>query len=204
MLDQGPDLGFLPVVPALNFCQRMVALPLLANAVLDSVILQHLFDAFSRVGAVGVQILSPIRLIQQFPKRHAVVHIRRSHLVFGDQDRAGICFHMLLVAKIFFAVVGQPAGVRVLMSAFVFIPLGWNHSGLVALVLLAGIALAWNLHNRGIDDRSGLGKNPLGFEFGREHFKEFALKSFFHQGFAKAPEARNREWSPRYEAQENE
>lgn len=46
MLDQGPDLGFLPIVPALNLCQRVVALPLLANPALDSVIRQHLLNAF--------------------------------------------------------------------------------------------------------------------------------------------------------------
>jgi hypothetical protein len=189
MLDQGPDLGFLTVVPALNLCQWVVALPLFTNPTLNSVIRKHLFDAFAHVGAVGMQILPPIRILQQFSQRHTVVHIGRGHLVFGYQYFAGIRFHMVLVAKVFLAVLGQPAGIGILVAAFVLIPFGRNHSGLDPLVLLAGVALAWNLHNRGIDDRSGLGKNPLGFEFGREHFEEFTLEPLLRQGLAESPEA---------------
>ncbi len=45
------------------------------------------------MGADGVRILPPIRLLQQFRKWHAVMHISRGHLLFGDLDTmAGVCF----------------------------------------------------------------------------------------------------------------
>lgn len=190
MLDQRPDFRLLAIMSTLGFAQGPCAISLLVDLVLDPKGFKSLVILGTFVGTVGVQTGSPIRFSHQLSKRHAVMHIGARHPIVGDQIGARIGFDVILIAEKTHAIFLHPACIGVLVCLLGFIPLGRNLACFDSFIFLPLVALARNLHNRGVDDRSGFGKHSLGFQLGSKVLEELPLQSFFCQGFTESPKAR--------------
>jgi hypothetical protein len=189
MLDQRPDFRLLAIVSPLGSAQSSGPISFLVDLVLDSKGVKSLFVLGAFVGTVGVQARPSVRFSHQFLKRHAVMHIGARHPIVGDQIGARIGFDMILVAEEIHAVFLYPACIGVLVCSLGIIPLGRNLTTLDSFIFLPLVALMRNLHNRGVDNRSGFGKHSLGLQLGGEVLEDLTLQSFFCQGIPESPKA---------------
>ena len=184
VFDSRPDAALAAVALFLAGAQRGVAVGSFVDLALDAQIAEGGFDGFAAIGAVGVEGDAGVAFVEQFAEGLAVVDAGRGDGVALDELGGGIDFEVVFVAVMFLAVFLGVAGVGV------FLPLqggfgapgGGDLTGLELFVFLAGVVLAGDIDETGVDDFAGFQEQAVlveqAFEGGEEGFEPFGSEAF--------------------------
>ena len=156
MLHTSPHPRLQAVLFLLCFRQRMIPIPLFMNAIADLTTLQFRTDLLRSIGAISVQFMVRILLLQQITQCLRIMHAGIAGCVCRDQLALPIHLHVILVSKMPLAVLLRPAGIRILLSTLCRFILPFFRDITVAdrVVLVPAVSLPGNLDKGCVHDRS--------------------------------------------------
>lgn len=161
MFDPCAWAGNTGVTPLLAFGLRFVSLGFVLDVHTPAFSLEALFTRFVFITFVRPYVTAGIGGVQHLFKRVGVVFLRGADVAFSDQLVVAVGTDAELVTVVAFAVFLRPTGFKVFLATLGGCPIGGGRILFQDCLFFFAEVLPWGFHQRGINDLSASGNEPV-------------------------------------------